>query len=207
MAQSPMPSPNLMILIGLVAAAISACDRQTASMDAPAATAPPATVSLETAVPAVPVAAMPPSAPTTAPQYNSQQQPIISETARIEKPRQVGIHTPPRGSGERVALMNALRPVVRAELGGDVIFIVNDLRSNGEWAFASLEPTWPDGRRINPATTPISRQTELLDGLRTEAIWRKERGRWQVFAHGIGSTDVWWLDHCGRVPRGLMPGC
>lgn len=185
----------------LLAAGLGACDRQPVSMDAPKASSPPAIVSVADAVPAAPVAA------TTAPQYVSQQQPIINEAARVEKPRRVGIHTPPRGSAERVALMNALRPAVRAELGGEVIFIVNDLRSNGEWAFASLEPTWPDGRRINPATTPISRQTDLLDGLRTEAIWRKERGRWQVFAHAIGSTDVWWLDHCGRVPPGLMPGC
>ena len=39
------------------------------------------------------------------------------------------------------------------------------------------------------------------------AARRKERGRWTVFAHNIGSTDAWWLDFCPRVPKGLMPGC
>lgn len=105
--------------------------------------------------------------------------------------------------------MNALRNAVRNDLGGEVVFVVHVLRSDGDWAFAVLQPTWPDGRRIAPNTTPLYRRDggEGLDGLRTEAIWRKERGRWQVFAHAVGATDVWWTAYCDRVPHGLMSGC
>ena len=191
-----------MILLG--AASLVACDRQSVSVDAPNAPAIKA-ASVDTTPPPPPPP--PPPAPTTAPNYLSQQQPIIREEARVEKPRHVGIYSPPRGSAERVALMNAIRGQVRNDLGGEAVFVVKELNSNGDWAFGQLEPTWPDGRAIRVEGTPLYRQDPHIDGLRTEVIWRKERGRWTVFAHAVGSTDVWWLEYCNRVPKGLMRGC
>jgi hypothetical protein len=183
------------------AVALASCDGQPASVDATGAAGSANQSGGVAATPPTPVA------PTMAPNHLSQQQPIIRDEPRIEKPRQIGIYTPPRGSAERVALMNALRGQVRGELGGDVIFVVSALHSNGEWAFGQLEPTWPDGRAIRMEGTPAYRDNPHLDGLRTEAIWRKERGRWTTYAFAIGSSDVWWLAHCDKVPAGIMRGC
>ena len=196
-----------MILLG--SASLISCDRQAASQDAPGSVVGQAGQAAQSASNEgrVAIDAPPPVPPTMAPNHLSQQQPIIRDVPKVEKPRQVGIYSPPRGSAERVALMNALRGQVRGDLGGDVVFVVNALNSNGDWAFGELNPTWPDGRAIRVEGTPIYRQDPHIDGLRTEAIWRKERGRWTVFAHAVGATDVWWLEYCNRVPRGLMRGC
>lgn len=180
---------------------LSACDRQSPSKDAPNL------ASAGQQGQATPSDPSPPPAPTTAPNHLSQQAPIIRDDAKIEKPRHRGIYTPPPGSAERVALMNALRGQVRGEVGADVVFVVTSLHSNGEWAFGQLEPNWPDGRAIRIEGTPAYKESPHMDGLRTEAIWRRVRGRWTVFAHAVGSTDIWWLEHCDRVPKGLMRGC
>ncbi len=193
------PGVSLAVVAGGLMLALGGCDRQPASRDAPQASR------VATAMgPPPPLAGAPVATP---PLYASQQLPLLAEPVKVEKPRRIGIHTPSRGSADRVALMNALRGQVRGELGGEVIFVVRELKSDGQWAFGVLQPTWPDGQAIPPAATPIGQEKPDLDGLRTEAIWRKERGRWTVFAHNIGSTDAWWLDFCPRVPKGLMPGC
>lgn len=144
------------------------------------------------------------------PQHLSQQPPMPVPAARDEKPRRVGVYTPSPGSSERVALMNALRDAVRGDMGGDPILVVRDLRSNGDWAFGVMEPTWAGGRRIAPEKTPLYQRTrdrDGLDGLRTEAIWRRDGARWRVEAHSIGATDVWWGEYCASMPFGLLPGC
>lgn len=189
-----MPRGRFLLAVVLV---VGACDRLPPSKDAPTPTSPALSA---------PAAPAPAPAP---PSYRTQQQVLTSEPVRAAKPRQAGIRTPPPGSPDRVALMNALRGAVRNDLGGDVVFVVQDLRTDGDWAFAVLQPTWPDGRRITPETTPLYRRrdAEGLDGLRTEAVWRKEGGRWQVVAHAVGATDAWWTAYCDRVPSGLMSGC
>ncbi len=199
--------------------ALASCDRTGPSQDAPtSAASPPVQVDVVEATapdenPAVEPVAAQPNAPQTAAsntsQRISQQMPLLTPPPRSEKPRQVGVYTPPAGSVERVELMNALRNTVRGELGGEAVFVVNELRSNGQWAFAVLEPQWRDGSQIRMERTPIYRSNPdfPLDGLRTEAIWKKEGNRWRVYQHSIGSTDVWWLEHCDRVPRQILRGC
>lgn len=143
-----------------------------------------------------------------APQRLTQQPQLLSGERMSEKPRQATIYTPPAGSPERVDLMNGLRSQVRGELGGEAIFLVSELRSNGEWAFGNLDPQWRDGRTIDPRKTPLYQQNPgfPFDGLGIQAIWKKERGRWQVFAHAIGATDVWWGEYCDRVPHAVLGG-
>lgn len=184
------------------------CDRLQPSKDAPTpqqTTGPALALSVAEAFPE-----RPESSSGAPPEHLSQQLSMPVPAPRIDKPRRAGVYTPPPGSPERVDLMNALRNAVRNDIGGDPVFVVRDLRSNGEWAFGILEPTWSDGRRIVKEHTPLYRNSSDragLDGLRTEAIWRKERGRWQVQAHNIGATDVWWGEYCESLPHGLLPGC
>src|SRR5687768_2333569 len=64
-------------------------------------------------------------------------------------------HTPPRGSPERQALMDALREPVQRELGTPVIFQVRELRVLGDWAFADVSPRNPDGTPLDYSDTPM----------------------------------------------------
>lgn len=103
-------------------------------------------------------------------------------------------------AGERRAILNALRPVVARELGGQVEFVVTQIRVIGPHAFVIVTPQRPGGRAI-PQPSPD------MDGVRTEAILAKRKGRWVVTRHGIGATDVWYADEIGNYPAGLIPAC
>lgn len=196
--------------------ALASCDQPGPSQDAPSSATPhPARVNVAEAVaPTTETVAVQSNAPhavaSNSPSMRvSQQMPLLTQVPRSEKPRQVDIYTPPAGSAERVELMNALRNAVRSELGGEAIFVVDELRSDGQWAFGILEPQWRDGSTIRKERTPIYQRNPdfPLDGLRTEAIWRKDGNRWRIYQHSIGATDVWWLEYCDRVPRKVLRGC
>lgn len=197
------------VLISLAALALASCNQARPSDDAPLA--PLADAAGETSgVPLPPEASHTEQQAQAIPQRLTQQPQLLPDNRQREKPRQASLYTPPSGSPERVELMNSLRTQTRSELGGDAVFVVRELRSNGEWAFARLNPQWRDGRAIDAERTPLYRNNtdQMFDGLHTEAIWRKVRGRWTVYAHTIGSTDVWWLDHCDTVPHAVLgPGC
>lgn len=196
---------------------LAACDQGRPSQDAPSSVVAPATATDDNAsgstplpeAPIYPVASDRTPLTDSVPQRLTQQPKLLSDSHQREKPRQATVYTPPAGSPERVELMNALRAQTRAVLGGDVVFVVGELRSNGQWAFGRMEPQWPNGRAISPLQTPLFRQNpdQMFDGLHTETIWRKTGNRWQVYAHQIGSTDVWWLEYCGLVPASVMRGC
>lgn len=192
------------VLVCCAVLGLASCDQARPSLDAPAGSVEAAGET--SGVPATPeVQAM---ADVGTPQRLTQQPQLLSGERMSEKPRQATIYTPPAGSPERVDLMNALRSQVRGELGGEAIFLVSELRSNGEWAFGNLDPQWRDGRTIDPRKTPLYQQNPgfPFDGLGIQAIWKKERGRWQVFAHAIGATDVWWGEYCDRVPHAVLGG-
>lgn len=199
------------LLCGAVLA-IAACGNPGPSQDAPSSSSNVDAASLPAASPVAEEASAPPvrlPSPSTPPARLTQQTRIQTTVATSDKPRQPQrIYTPAAGSPERVELMNALRLQVRNDLGGDPVFVVQHLRSNGQWAFAQLEPQWRDGRAIDLTKTPIYRENPdfPIDGVRTEVIWRKEGPRWQVYAHAIGATDVWWVEHC-EILRGLANGC
>jgi hypothetical protein len=117
-------------------------------------------------------------------------------------------HTPPPGSPERQALMDALRGTVRSELGKPAIFHVRELRVLGDWAFADVSPRNPDGSRLDFNDTPMEdawRQGFVDDGM--YAVLRRQGGRWRVVRHAIGPTDVAWMlwEDQLRAPRALFP--
>lgn len=113
------------------------------------------------------------------------------------------LHSPAPGSSERRAILDAVRPVVVAQVGPPVEFVVNDIRVVGRYAFVVVEPQRPGGGRIDYSHLDDG----LMDGLRTEAILVNRSGRWLVAHHATGATDVWYLGYCGDYPRGLIPGC
>ena len=57
---------------------------------------------------------------------------------------------PARGSAERAAIMDTLRPAVEAEMRGPVEFVVTTIRVTPNWAFVQVEPQRPGGGVIDP---------------------------------------------------------
>ena len=96
---------------------------------------------------------------------------------------------PGRGTAQRTAILNALRPSIEAELRGPVEFRINCLQVNNGWALVNADPQRPGGRAINPNILP---DPEFRDGLTVTAVMRYRNGRWNLVERAIGATDVWY---------------
>ena len=103
---------------------------------------------------------------------------------------------------ERKAVLDALRPAVEARLGPNVEFVVADLRIEDGWAFIIADPQRKGGKPID-GWAIFGEHFDNMDGLRTEAVLRRTKGRWRVVDWGIGATDVW---YCDVGPRKLKRG-
>ncbi|MFD3190676.1 hypothetical protein ACFMPD_10420 [Sedimentitalea sp. HM32M-2] len=117
---------------------------------------------------------------------------------------------PARGSPERAALMDALRPHAEWMLGAPVQFVVHDLRRSGDLAFASVWPQRPGGAEIDLRTTPGFLRGELdsgyMDGVAIQALYRKSGTTWVAVHWALGATDVWyaWAPLCA-IYRPVIP--
>lgn len=103
-----------------------------------------------------------------------------------------------RGTPQRAAILNAIRPGVEQQLGGRVEFVVHCLQVNNSWALANLEPQRPGGRRIDPR---VISDWQNRDGLTVTSVLRFRNGRWRVVDTAIGATDVWYE---GLAPPALL---
>ena len=105
-------------------------------------------------------------------------------------------YEPERGTAERKALMNALRPLAEADLGDPVEFVVHDLRVSGDRAFASVQPQRPGGREIDLERTPGYIRGDftydMMDGTHMQALYVRSGDTWVVMEHAIGAMDVWY---------------
>lgn len=57
----------------------------------------------------------------------------------------LALHTPPPGSGERAAIMDAIRAEIRQLHDLEVVFVVERLNVLGDWAWAETRPQSRDG--------------------------------------------------------------
>lgn len=116
-------------------------------------------------------------------------------------------YEPKRGSVERAAMMNTLRPVVEEYLGPPVEFIVHDLKIYGDQAYASLMARRPGGKPIDMALTPDARKyghhPERHPGI--DALLQRKGGTWTVAALVISATDIpfYGQPYCGTFSRVL----
>jgi hypothetical protein len=95
--------------------------------------------------------------------------------------------------GERKEVLDALRPAVEKKLGPDVEFVVALLRVEDDWAFVIADPQSKGGKAID-GWKIFGDDFGNMDGLRVDAVLKRERGRWRVVDHAIGATDVWYCD-------------
>jgi hypothetical protein len=99
--------------------------------------------------------------------------------------------TPKPGSPERKALMDALRSPVEAELKRNVVFKVNALKVQGDWAFMRGVPQLPNGAPMDYRASHY--QAQINDGPFEDwicALWKRQGSRWRVVRYHIGATDV-----------------
>jgi hypothetical protein len=105
-------------------------------------------------------------------------------------------------SAERKAILDALRPKVERKLGPRVEFVVQVLRVEGGWAFVMADPQRKGGKPIDGRRI-FGDDFENMDGLRVDAVLRKQGNRWTVADYAIGATDVW---YCDVGPKALKRG-
>src|SRR5689334_14376966 len=87
-------------------------------------------------------------------------------------------YTPKQGSAERKALMDALRVPVEKDLGKKVVFKIDHLKLQGDWAFMRGVPQQPNGARMDYRGTAY--QQAIKAGFFDDwicALWRNRNGR------------------------------
>ena len=116
------------------------------------------------------------------------------------------VHEPAKGSAERKAILDAIRPAIEAQMRGPVEFSINVMLSDGEWAFVGANPQRPGGGAIDAEATAFTGQSEQMDGLTTYALVRFANGRWNHIDDIVGPTDVAymsWLEQY-QVPKAVI---
>ncbi len=117
------------------------------------------------------------------------------------------VHTPEPGTDERTAILDAVRDPLEDSIHQKVIFVVDHMKVDGDWAFIMATPKTKDGGQINYKGTVFEEDADFGDEL-TVALIRKKRGRWYIVTHGYFTTDVWWerlwekYDSC---PESIFP--
>jgi len=69
--------------------------------------------------------------------------PPFARAAQCETRR---LHTPPPGSAERRAILDAMRMKIKELHGLDVVFVVKEMNVSGGWAWVHTMPRSKDGR-------------------------------------------------------------
>jgi len=116
------------------------------------------------------------------------------------------VHEPAKGSAERAAVLDALRPAVESEMRGPVEFVVSVLRTTPKWAFVQVDPQHPGGKAIDIEDTSFAGEGDMMDGLTVFALLRFQSGRWNLVEHVVGPTDVTyigWAERFGAPPTVL----
>ncbi len=120
---------------------------------------------------------------------------------------QDALHSPPKGSPERKAIMDALRLPVEKELKQKLTFVTHRLKVQDGWAFLSGRPQQLSGK---PVDYSITKHAEMVaegmfdDGI--VALLRKKGNAWRVVVYEIGCTDVcyedWWQKY--NAPKAIF---
>ena len=122
------------------------------------------------------------------------------------------VYTPAKGSPDRKAILDTVRPLAERDLGAPIEFIVGELNVAGAWSFVALTAQRPGGGAIDRYKTPFARRNgeeavSMFDCCHVEAVLHKTDGKWHVVESGVGTTDVWYTHWCNRPVRRLIAIC
>lgn len=116
------------------------------------------------------------------------------------------VYTPEKGSPERAAILNAVRVPVERDLKQGIVFVTDNFKIKGNWAFVSGRPTTPSGGRPNLKGTKFDGYEDMFDD-NFFGLLKKTGGKWKVVAHALGCTDVcyadWWRRY--KAPKAIFP--
>lgn len=117
-------------------------------------------------------------------------------------------YTPEKGSPERKAILDALRIPVERDLKQKVVFVADNFKVQGTWAFVSGTPQNSSGGDPDYSKTKYADQVDsgAFDN-NFFALLRKTGGKWKVTHYLIGCTDVCYLDWWSRykAPKAIFP--
>jgi hypothetical protein len=117
-------------------------------------------------------------------------------------------YEPVKGSPERKAILDALRVPVERDLKQKVVFVADDFRVQGNWAFVGGRPQAVNGEAPDYSRTQYADQVDsgAFDN-NLFALLKKTAGKWKVTTYAIGCTDVcyadWWSRY--RAPKAIFP--
>lgn len=118
------------------------------------------------------------------------------------------VHEPEKGSPERKAILDALRIPVERDLKQKVVFVADNFKVQGNFAFVGGTPQATNGGDPDYSRTKYADQfdTGAFDN-NFFALLKKTGGKWRVTHYAIGCTDVcyadWWRRF--RVPKAIFP--
>ena len=118
------------------------------------------------------------------------------------------VYTPEKGSAERKAILDALRIPVERDLKQPIIFVTDNFKVSGVWAFVSGTPQSPSGEAPNYKGTKYGEaENEGAFDNNFFALLKKSAGKWKVTTYAIGCTDVcytdWWSRY--KAPKAIFP--
>lgn len=109
-------------------------------------------------------------------------------------------YTPKAGSSERTAILDVVRKPLEKAVLQKVVFVVDQLKVDEEWAFLIATPQAEEGGKIKYTGTEFEEEARDADEL-TVALLKKEAGSWTLVEHAYFTTDVWSIDIEDRYPN------
>ena len=106
---------------------------------------------------------------------------------------QSAAQTPAAGSAERKALLDTVRAPLEKRLHQPVMFVVDQLRVAGDWAFVEAQMQNAGGKTLSYAGTEFEAAAQA--GVKSDiyaALLQRHGAQWTVKAEAIGPTDVAW---------------
>lgn len=113
----------------------------------------------------------------------------------------------PKGA-ELKAILSALRVPAEKDLKPPIVFKIDHIAEQADWAFMFGQPQRPNGKKVDYRHTryaPAVNAGAFDDWIC--ALLQKRRGQWQVVEYRIGATDVAWdgWDAKHKAPRAIFP--
>jgi hypothetical protein len=113
----------------------------------------------------------------------------------------------PKGA-ELKAILNALRVPVEKDLKPPIVFKIDHVSEQANWAFMFGQPQRPNGKKVDYRHTryaPAVSAGAFDDWIC--ALLQKRQGTWRVIEYRIGATDVAWdgWDVKHHAPRAIFP--
>jgi hypothetical protein len=118
------------------------------------------------------------------------------------------VEHPAKGSEERAAILDTLRPVVEGKLKQKIVFIVNTINVQSNWVFIDGRLQTPGGKEPNWKNTPYAEAAKYdAQSDSVSALLKRSGNGWRVVMQAIGCTDVCYVDWWKRfkAPKAIFP--